>query len=412
MGRNKNKDILHYYMEPWTKKYQPNNLDEMEGNQEVYGKLQRLVKTSNSSSKGIFLEGPYGSGKTSAVYALAQQEELEVVEINASDTRKKKAVTSLLSNVIGQQSLFAKGKIVLVDEIEGLSGRSDRGGVSAVAKIIDKSPYPVIVTGIDAQNRKYKKIKKKTIILELKKLKPAQIANRLRQIFSKENIEYKERDIKQLARTAGGDMRAALNDAQASIVDNTFVYSEEIASSRDVDLDMENALTRIFKTTNAETALGAYDNVQQTLDKIFLWLDKNLYREYTKPEDLKNAYEDLSYADILFGRIRRRQYYRFYSYCYQLLSAGIALSKKQPYRKRSTFKEPDRPLKIWIYNRKTGKEKSIAEKLATYTHISQYESRIRVLPFLKTVAKKQKGFAKWLEKEIELEPKETKWLLK
>jgi len=399
-------------MEPWTKKYQPQSLSEMRGNKDIYGKLHRLVKTAKSSSRGIFLEGPHGIGKTSAVYALAKQEELEVVEINASDTRKKKAVQSLLSNVIGQQSLFAKGKIVLVDEIEGLSGRSDRGGVSAVAKIIKQSPYPVVVTGIDAQDRKYKKIKKKTIILELKKLKSSQIAETLKQIFSNENISYNERDVKQLARTAGGDMRAAINDAQASIIKDEFVYSEEIASSRDVDLDMQNALTRIFKTTKAETALGAYQNVQQTLDKIFLWMDKNLYREYTKPEDLKNAYEEFSYADILYGRIRRRQYYRFYSYCYQLLSAGIALSKEKPYRKKSRFKEPDRPLKIWIYNRKTGKEKTVAENLASYTHISQYESRQHVLPFIKKIASRNKQFGSWLSEELELEPKEKKWLLK
>jgi len=46
----------------------------------------------------------------------------------------------------------------------------------------------------------------------------------------------------------------------------------------------------------------------------------NLPKEYTKAEDLAKAYENLSLADVYFGRIRRWQYYRFYVYIYNLLS--------------------------------------------------------------------------------------------
>ena len=104
-------------MKPWTQKYAPTSSKELIGNEDVFGKLNRLIKTADKSSKSIFIEGEPGTGKTCSVYAIAKENNLEVVEINASDTRKKKAVQSLLSSVIGQQSLFAEGKIVLIDEI-------------------------------------------------------------------------------------------------------------------------------------------------------------------------------------------------------------------------------------------------------------------------------------------------------
>ena len=274
-----------------------------------------------------------------------------------------------------------------------------------------QSPYPVVITGRDAYDRSYKKIRKKSVVLSLNPVSTTEIYNRLTHILDSEGLEWERRPLKQLARTAGGDLRAAINDMQASIVDNMFVYSEVIASSRDVDVEMGQALTRIFKTKDIDVAKTAFNNVQQTLDKIFLWMDKNLHKEYTKPKDLKRAYDTFSYADVLFGRIRRRQYYRFYSYCYDLLSVGIALAKEEPYRKKVKFEEPDRPLKIWIYNRKTGKEKDVAEALASYVHVSQHDSRLYVLPYIKKVSERDQSFGTWLAEELELEDKEKAWLL-
>lgn len=397
--------------EPWVQKYAPKHLDEVIGNADRISKFKRLALHSQNTKKGIFLEGPHGIGKTAAVYAFAEQHDYEVVEINASDTRKKKDVQRLLSSVIGQQSLFAQGKIVLVDEVEGLSGRSDRGGASAVAKIIDQSPFPVVVTGIDAEERKLKKLKKKTIRLTLKKLSTQQVHRRLQHICAEEGIQYNDRDLKQLARSAGGDLRAAINDLQTNVIGAELIYNSDVVASRDLTTAMRDALTRIFKTKNADVASGAFDNVDQNLDDIFLWVNKNLYKEYEKPLDLAAAYEELSLADVFYGRIRRRQYYRFYAYCYTLLSTGIALAKQDAYPKTTKFEEPDLPLTIWIYNRKTKKPEAVAEALAEYTHISKNEARRNVLPFLKAHAENNKGWGEWLGEELELEKKEKKWLL-
>jgi replication factor C large subunit len=397
--------------EPWVDKYQPVTTDDVVGQDETVGKFKRLALHADSTNQGMYLNGPHGTGKTATVYAFADEHDYEVIELNASDTRKKSVVKDFLNDVIGQQSLLAKGKLILIDEVEGISGRSDRGAQSAIKTIIDKSPFPVVLTGVNAYDRDYKKVRKASVVLPFDKLSPSTIMDRLTTIADEENVSYDKRDLKQLARASGGDLRAAINDFQASTVSKEFELDDDMMSGRDRTTAMQDALTRIFKTTDPSVARDAYDNVDERLDDIFLWVADNVHKEYTGSTDRRRAYGAISQADVFFGRTRRRQYYRFYSYCYTLLSVGVALAKDQPYPKSVDYEESERPLKIWIYNRKTGKEEDVAEALAEYVHTSPRRARQAVLPFMKALAEENKGFGERLADALELEDKERGWLL-
>ena len=397
--------------EPWVQTYRPTQLDEIVGHDEAVGKFERLARHADTSNKAIYFTGPHGTGKTATVYAFADEHDHEVIELNASDTRKKSVVKDFLNNVIGQQSLLAKGKIILIDEIEGISGRSDRGAQSAIKTIIDKSPYPVVLTGINAYERDYKKLRKKSIVLSYDKLSATTITDRLKHIAEQENVTYDDRDLKQLARSAGGDLRAAINDFQANTVDGELVLDDDQLSGRDLTTAMQDALTRVFKTTNPSVAREAYDTVDERLDDIFLWVADNLHKEYTDADDRRRGYDAVSKADVFFGRTRRRQYFRLYSYCYTLLSVGVALAKDEPYPKSVSYEESERPLQIWIHNRKTKKEEAVARKLAELVHTSPERARHDVLPFLQALANKDDRFGPALAAKLDLEDKQRDWLL-
>jgi len=42
--------------------------------------------------------------------------------------------------------LFFKGKLILIEELEGISGREDYGGISTLSSLIRESKYPIIIT--------------------------------------------------------------------------------------------------------------------------------------------------------------------------------------------------------------------------------------------------------------------------
>jgi replication factor C large subunit len=393
---------------PWIRKYAPTKGSEVVGQDSGVAQLRQFITGFSKGMAPLVLHGPPGTGKTASVHALARELDLELIEVNASDVRNKASINELLGAALGQQSLFFKGKVILVDEADGLSGTKDRGGLQAVLALVKEARYPVIITANDIASDKLKALKKQGVPVAFDALAPKDIAQLLEGIAKQENITCEEKALTAIAHRAGGDARAAVNDLQTLSDGNTLTMAEiEALGDREQKEAIEQALLRVFKTTNATVALPAFDNVDVDVDQLFLWIDQNLPNEYTKPEDLARAMDALSEADKFFGRIRRWQYYRFYVYIYNLLSAGIALAKTEKYPGMPTFKRSSRPLQIWMANQRNAKRKAIAQKLAEKTHTSAKRSFNEIL-ILKGVFKK--GKQQELIEELELTEDEVAWL--
>ena len=56
-------------------------------------------------------------------------------------------------------SLFNRGKIILIDEVDAISGNEDRGGVQALNKILENTSFPIIMTTNDLNHDKIKELK-------------------------------------------------------------------------------------------------------------------------------------------------------------------------------------------------------------------------------------------------------------
>ena len=72
-----------------------------------------------------------GIGKTTLASVVAKSLNYEILELNASDSRSKKAldeelVDVVLSQAMGKQ-LESKKRVVIMDEVDGM-GAGDRGG--------------------------------------------------------------------------------------------------------------------------------------------------------------------------------------------------------------------------------------------------------------------------------------------
>lgn len=393
---------------PWINKYSPNTLSDVVGHESEKELLKSLINNYKKNSKLIFLYGGTGNGKTSSVYSLANDQGLEVVEVNASDIRKAAALESLLGSAINQGSLFGSSKIILIDEAEGLSGVYDRGASPTILKLASKSKYPIVIIANDAYNNKLKALRKKSDLIEFKELSYEEVKKILERIVLKENLQISNEALNHIARISGGDVRAAINDLQS--LGKTITLDDALTlSERNSSKNLEDALRIIYKSKNPQIALRALDEVDIDLDKIFLWMEENTPLEYLKVEDLEKAMDNIAIADQFYGRIRRWQYYRFYVYCYALLTAGISLSKQQKYTHNVDYSQGSRILKIWISNRANMKKKSIASKLATLTHTSN-KVALAQIPYYKAMFKHGKG--ENIAQMLDLNNEEIDWLKK
>ena len=407
--------ILLLDMQPFIIKYQPKKTNEIIGQDVAIKKLKNFVVNFKKQKKNAaLLYGPSGVGKTISVHALANELELEILEVNASDVRNADQIHSLVGSAAGQMSLFSKGKIILVDEIDGLSGTKDRGGLQAIIKLIKKSSFPLILTATNPWDYKFSKLRRKTEMIEFAPLDYLPIFEILKKICKNEKIKYEEIILKGLARRAGNDARAAINDLEILSIETkelTKKSLEELGERNQQD-SIFNALFKIFKTTDFNVAIGAFDNVKENLDEQLLWLDENLPREYTQPEDLAEAYDKLSKADVFNRRIKRWQHYRFLVYINALITAGIAVSKKEKYKGHIQYKPTGKLLKLWWAKQKSMKKKAIAEKIAERTHSSTKEVLKNTLPYLQVSFKKKKNFREELINELDLSREEVEWLRK
>jgi replication factor C large subunit len=402
-------------MQPFTIKYQPKKTGEIIGQDEGIKKLKNFVVDFKKQRKNAVLTyGPSGIGKTISAHALANELDLEIIEINASDYRNADQINSMVGSAVGQMSLFSKGKIILVDEIDGLSGMKDRGGLQAIIKLIEKSSFPLILTATNPWDYKFNKLRRKTEIIEFAPLDYLSIFEILKIICNNEKIKFDEIILKGLARRAGNDARAAINDLQTLTIETKELTKKSLEDlgERNKEDSIVNALFKIFKTTDPGVAIRAFDNVREDLNEQLLWLDENLPREYTNAEDLANAYDKLSKADVFNRRIKRWQHWRFLVYINALITAGIAVSKKEKYNRYIQYKPTGKLLKLWWAKQKSMKKKAIAEKIAEKTHTSTKEALKATLPYLQVSFKKNKYFRNELINELDLSKEEVEWLRK
>ena len=250
MSEKKDKNI------PWVEKYRPQTAKDLIGFEETVNKLKKFIdeffklqtkyrnlrkelKTISDPleirkkklklksfqvkmmrKKAILLIGPPGVGKTTIAYALANDYKMSVIELNASDVRTEDAVQNKLQETVKSTNLlsFTKqkmtGKLILIDEVDGLHGQSDRGGVKALLRIINSSKYPLILT-CNFRDKKLKTLFDLVESIEITRASPLDISKVLRKISKSENIEITEEQIKHLADESNGDYRSSINDLQA-----------------------------------------------------------------------------------------------------------------------------------------------------------------------------------------------------
>lgn len=392
----------------FTAKYTPTAISELKGQEMGVSQLKNYVLNyKQQKQKAILLWGPIGVGKTSSVYALAQELNYDLLEINSSDLRNQEEIKQFLDSALGQQSLFFKPKMILIDEVDNISGVKDRGCIPAILKGIEKSSFPVILTANDPFDQKFNDLRKACLLVGYPKLSYNQISELLKSICIKEKIKFEEKGLNFLARRVDGDVRAALLDLQ--ICGDLTFENVTLLTDRKRTNSILQALAVIFKSSSVDNALSALDNVDTEMDEILFWIDHNLPKEYLDSLSLARAYEHLSRVDVFNGRIKKRQHWGFLVYMNYLLTAGISSAKINKNKEFVKYLPTMRILSMWQAKMKNAKKKEIAEKLARHAHMSKRRAMEQV-PYFQQMFKSNDCLG--IAEELGLSDEEIDWLRK
>lgn len=384
----------------FAEKYRVKTYSDLVGQETAIIEIKKFL-VEFPKKKALVLHGAAGTGKTSLVIAAAKENNLEILELNSSDLRNRAKLEETLGPAATQRSLFKKGKILLMDEVDGVTG-SDRGGIPELVKVINTTKYPIIMTCNDVWSSKLSPVRAKSKLVEMKALPSSLVIQILRDIAKKEELNESIHFLTQIAIKSQGDLRAALNDLQAYSSEDE-LSETETEIKRDVDESIFNILKRLFK--EREPFIRLFDKTKLSLDEILLWIEENIPKEY-KNESLAKAYYALGNADRFRGRIYKNQSWRFLVYQNAFQSAGVSLAKPAPLGGFTKYERPKRILKIWINNQKIAKKKTIAKKYAGYVHCSTKRA-MRDFSLLKPILLKHN-----VQNELKLSDEEIDFLNK
>ncbi len=400
---------------PWSEKYRPTKLMEVAGNPAAIGEAKKWADQWTSGKpkkKALLIYGNVGTGKTSLAYALADEMGWEVLEMNASDKRNQEVVEQIAGLGSQTRSFSGKIKVILVEEIEGLSGVSDRGASQALADVIKNTAAPIILTCNDLENKKLSGLKVHCEQVQLRKVAAGTVVQLLKGILDKEGCKVEGVTVLQrIADNVDGDVRSAINDLQAmaqgeAIVKDGNVFLEQ----RDRPIDVYKAMQKIFKATDYKACRRVVWDLDEEPRNFVAWLDENIPVEYTSAKDRAAAFNNLSRADIFLGRVMNRQYWGFLRYVNDLTTVGVAFAKEKPYYGFAKYNFPSLIWKMGSTRAKRAKEGSIAAKVAPIVHDSKRRIIVDYLPLVERVFEKDKMAGEAMMTAFELEAEELEFL--
>ncbi|MHA1917215.1 MAG: replication factor C large subunit [Candidatus Ranarchaeia archaeon] len=319
---------------PWVQKYSPQSLKEIIGQPGSINKLLTWLKSWKlrpPPKRAVFIKGGPGTGKTHTVHLLAKELDYDIVELNSTNFRGQKSSNQFLKASSDQTSLFGYDnfRILLFDEVEGLSGRYDRGGLKALTEIVKVSKNPIIITSSAIEDYKYRTLLKYCEKINFRSIQKNSISKKLQEIIKIEGIPLSEEIISQIVENSNGDIRAAINDLQK--VSNTGNVKKKDLSSlivpRDISIGVIPTLEGIFKSSSIKDATFALRQSTVDYNMVLRWISENIPRIIKHRIELESAYKALGKSSLFLSRIRKRQSWNLLPYALEQMSAGVALSQ-------------------------------------------------------------------------------------
>ncbi|UJR23360.1 hypothetical protein I4U23_026370 [Adineta vaga] len=226
----------------WVDKYKPKTIKQLIGQQGDKSPVQKLIVwlrdwyTHHGSSdekvkakpsvgfirnenpamfKAALLSGPPGIGKTTAAQLVCEHLNFQYIEKNASDQRSKKSMSNLSSDTYSIEHFTEKSMskyVLIMDEVDGVAGNADRGGIQELISLIKRSRIPIICICNDRQHKKIRSLANYCYDLRFHRPNIQQIHGAMLTILQRETIRnISPETLDEIIKSSNQDIRQTIH---------------------------------------------------------------------------------------------------------------------------------------------------------------------------------------------------------
>ena len=342
-------------------------------------------------------------GKTLSVEALAHDLNLELVEKNASDYRTAEAVKGFAGRASQYSTLFGGKRLILLDEMDGITGTADQGGVKAITEIVKSTLCPIVLIANDVYDPRFSTLRGNCLLVEFKKPTQYEVVRHLKKICAREGIEAEEKALKFIVEQNGGDVRSSVNDLQALAQGRAKLTYQNVEwlASRDRKEIIFDVLRSVFYSKSCLEAKRAVDAADVDPDMLFEWIYENAPNQLQDPHDLAEAMDALALADLYRGRVKSTQNWSLLRYVLDFMTAGVMTSRERTRPQWVPFKFPERIRMLSGTKWERSMRSAIGMKIGRKCHVSSRVAVKEILPYLRIIFENNPemaaGLAKWLD---------------
>uniref|UniRef100_A0A803VJT4 Replication factor C subunit 1 n=1 Tax=Ficedula albicollis TaxID=59894 RepID=A0A803VJT4_FICAL len=276
----------------WVDKYKPVSLKAIigqQGEQSCANKLLRWLrnwhkntledgqagsKDDGTGFKAALLSGPPGVGKTTTAALVCKELGYSYVELNASDTRSKNSLKEVVAESLNNTSIkdfysgassSVSGKHVLImDEVDGMAGNEDRGGIQELIGLIRHTKIPIICMCNDRNHPKMRSLVHYCLDLRFQKPRLEQIKGAMMSIAFKEGLKIPPPAMQEIILAANQDIRQVLHNLNMWCAkDKSLTYDEAKTDAsrakKDIKLGPFDIVRKVFATGEEAARMSLID---------------------------------------------------------------------------------------------------------------------------------------------------------
>ncbi|KAM6206229.1 replication factor C subunit 1 isoform 4-T4 [Sarcoramphus papa] len=281
----------------WVDKYKPVSLKAIigqQGEQSCANKLLRWLrnwhkntsedgqaktnktggKDDGTGFKAALLSGPPGVGKTTTACLVCKELGYSYVELNASDTRSKNSLKEVVAESLNNTSIkdFCSGTsssvsgkhVLIMDEVDGMAGNEDRGGIQELIGLIRHTKIPIICMCNDRNHPKIRSLVHYCFDLRFQRPRLEQIKGAMMSIAFKEGLKIPPPAMQEIILAANQDIRQVLHNLNMWCAkDKSLTYDEAKTDAsrakKDIKLGPFDVVRKVFASGEEASRMSLID---------------------------------------------------------------------------------------------------------------------------------------------------------